>query len=220
MMANRKSDKQTVANEFLPDMDDRQRARVRSDVEMAVNALLNALRIDWENDPNTKGTAERIARMYVDEVMKGRFHPRPKITVFPNTRKLDEMYTVGPITVRSMCSHHLVPIIGNAWIGVIPGDTLIGLSKFHRLTDWIMSRPQIQEEAAVQLADEIESLISPKGLAVVVKASHLCTTWRGVMDKGSQMTTSIMRGLMQHSPVSRTEFLESIKGQGYASSGL
>lgn len=205
----------TPANEPLAACDDAQRAAIRREVEGATVRLLEALRIDWKNDPNTRETPARVARMLVDETQRGRFHHPPKLTTFPNTRALDELYTVGPIAVRSTCSHHLVPILGAAWVGVIPGDTLIGLSKFHRLTEWIMARPQIQEEAAVQLADEIERLIRPQGLAVVVKAEHMCMTWRGVRDTGSKMVTSIMRGCLRDNAAARAEFMEAIKGQGY-----
>jgi len=209
----------TLANEPLSAPSEQTLATVRGEVEAAAASLLEALRIDWRNDPNTRETPARVARMLVNETQRGRFHPRPKLTVFPNTRELDELYTVGPITVRSTCSHHLVPILGHAWIGVIPADTLIGLSKFHRLTEWIMARPQIQEEAAVQLADEIEALIRPHGLGVVVKAEHLCCTWRGVRDGGSEMVTSVMRGALRDKPAARAEFMEAIKGQGYARAG-
>ncbi|NCA72032.1 MAG: GTP cyclohydrolase I [Sphingobacteriia bacterium] len=189
---------------------------MRTAVAGHVAAMLEALLIDWEADPNTRETPARVARMLVDESMRGRYAPRPRVTVFPNTRKLDELYTVGPVTVRSMCSHHLVPIVGSAWIGVIPGDTLIGLSKFARLTDWIMARPQIQEEAAVQLADEIEALIKPRGLAVMVKARHLCLSWRGAREPEAEMTTSILRGILRESPAARAEFFETIKGSRFA----
>ena len=176
--------------------------------------LLDALVIDVENDHNTIDTAKRVAKMYVQEVFKGRYLPQPKITDFPNVKDLDQIYTIGPITVRSACSHHLVPIIGHAWIGVIPSDRVIGISKFNRLTDWVMSRPQIQEESTVQLADEIETLIKPKALAVVVKAKHLCMSWRGVKDNSS-MSTSVMRGLFKDDNGARNEFLNIIKGQEY-----
>lgn len=205
----------SLANVPIEHQTDAIRDQIRRDVEHAAERLLEALRIDWRDDPNTRETPTRIARMLVDETQHGRFYPRPKLTAFPNTRELDELYTVGPIRVRSTCSHHLVPILGAAWVGVIPGETLIGLSKFHRLADWILARPQIQEEAAVQLADEIERLIQPKGLAVVIKAEHLCTVWRGVKDTGSQMVTSIMRGVLRENPSARSEFMDAIKGQGY-----
>jgi len=205
----------TLANEPVEGLSDADRAQMRAEVARHVSAMLEALRIDWEVDPNTRGTPDRIARMMVDEAMKGRYDERPRVTVFPNTRKLDELYTVGPIAVRSLCSHHLVPIVGRAWIGVIPGEKLMGLSKFARLTDWIMCRPQIQEEAAVQLADEIEGLITPRGLGVMIKARHLCMTWRGAKEPDSEMTTSILRGILRESPAARAEFLDAIKGSGF-----
>ena len=187
---------------------------IQKNTEKAMVQLLEALVIDVENDHNTIDTAKRVAKMYINEVFKGRYLPQPKITDFPNAKDLDQIYTIGPITVRSACSHHLVPIIGHAWIGVIPSDRVIGISKFNRLTDWIMSRPQIQEESTVQLADEIEKMIKPKALAVVVKAKHMCMSWRGVKDNSS-MTTSVMRGLFKDDNGARNEFLSIIKGQEY-----
>jgi GTP cyclohydrolase I len=127
---------------------------------------------------------------------------------------LDEVYTVGPIAVRSACSHHLVPIVGQAWIAVKPSDRVIGLSKFNRLVEWVMSRPQIQEEATVMLADCIEQLIEPQGLAVIIKAQHLCMSWRGVRDLGTTMTTSVMRGIFLDVPSARAEVLTLLGGQG------
>lgn len=188
---------------------------IEQNVEKAMIDLLNALVIDTENDHNTMETAKRVAKMYVHEVFKGRYLPAPKVTDFPNAKNLDQIYTIGPITVRSACSHHLVPIVGQAWIGVIPGERVIGISKFNRLVEWVMARPQIQEESTVQLADEIENRIKPKALAVVVKAQHMCMSWRGVRDNGSSMTTSVMRGFFRDDEKARNEFLSIIKGQGY-----
>ena len=153
--------------------------------------------------------------MYLTEVFKGRYTKRPKVTDFPNAKKLDEIYTVGAISVRSACSHHLVPITGKCWIGVIPSERVIGLSKFNRITDWVMSRPQIQEEGAIQLADTIEKLIKPKGLAVIIKAKHQCMTWRGVKDNETEMVTSVMRGIFRTTPEARSELMDIFKGQGY-----
>ena len=118
-----------------------------------VRELLRSLVIDIDNDHNTAETAERVARMYLREVFKGRYHHQPKVASFPNVKQLDEIYTVGPISVRSACSHHLVPIMGNCWIGIKPGERVIGLSKFTRVADWVFSRPHIQEEAVMILAD-------------------------------------------------------------------
>lgn len=178
------------------------------EVEKRSQALLDALLIDTEHDHNTKGTAHRMAKLYLNEVFAGRFKQRPAITDFPNVKKLDELYTTGPITIRSACSHHLCPIMGHCWIGIIPGERVIGLSKFNRLVEWLASRPQIQEELVVQIADEIEKACKPKGLAVVVKASHTCMTWRGVKENSNaMMTTSVMRGALRDKPEARSEFL-------------
>lgn len=112
---------------------------LEAEVGDRVRDLLRSLVIDIENDHNTEETAERVARMYLHEVFKGRYHQQPKVASFPNVKELDEIYTVGPITVRSACSHHLVPIMGNCWIGIKPGSRVIGLSKFTRVADWVFS---------------------------------------------------------------------------------
>ena len=188
--------------------------RVRSQVEAHCAGILGALGIDYRHDHNTEGTPARMARMYVDEVFAGRFQERPRTTDFPNVNGLDEMVVVGPVSVRSTCAHHFCPIVGTAVIGVIPSGRIIGLSKFARLTTWVMSRPQIQEEATIQLADEIEHAITPKALGVVVRASHSCMTWRGVRETGSMATTSVMRGLLRDNAAARAEFLKLIEVNG------
>jgi len=187
-----------------------ERALLLLEIEDKFEALIRACIIDTENDHNTNGTSRRMAKMFMNEVFHGRYTPRPKATEFPNIKALDELYTVGPITVNSACSHHFVPIQGYVWIGVLPGDNVLGLSKFHRLTEWIMRRPHIQEEATIMLADELERVMKPKGLAVVFKAKHLCATWRGVKDNVSWMTTSVMRGAMRENPVVKQEFMQLI----------
>jgi GTP cyclohydrolase I len=183
--------------------------------ELAANmqTLLETLVIDTKSDHNTRGTARRMARMFVREVFKGRYHRMPAVTEFPNAERLNELMIVGPITVRSACSHHLVPILGKLWIGLLPSEqsNLIGLSKFSRIADWIMSRPQIQEEAVMQLADLLEARLKPEGLAIVLEADHFCTHWRGVKDE-SHMTNSVMRGAFLTNPESRKEFLQLTRG--------
>jgi GTP cyclohydrolase I len=123
---------------------------------------------------------------------------------------------IGPLTVRSACSHHLCPIVGKIWIGVLPNEksNLIGLSKYARITEWIMGRPQIQEEAVIQLADILEDKIKPIGLAVVMDADHLCMQWRGVKDMDSKMLNSVMRGRFLEDTDLRREFL-SLLGSRY-----
>lgn len=184
--------------------------KIQADVEEACHSLLRALVIDTKNDHNTKETAKRMAKMYVREVFKGRYEPMPPLKDFPNAKQLDEIYLVGPVTVRSACSHHLVPIMGRCWVGILPGDRVIGISKFARLANWIFRRPQIQEESTVQLADVLEKAIAPKGLALVVEAQHMCMTWRGVEETDTKMTTSVMRGAFRDNPDARAEFLRLI----------
>ncbi len=188
---------------------------LQEEVTEKIQSLLESLIIDTKYDHNTIETAQRVAKMYLNEVFKGRYYKQPKVTDFPNAKNLDQIYTVGAISVRSACSHHLVPIIGKCWIGVIPSDRVIGLSKFNRIVDWVMSRPQIQEEAAIQLADTIEKLIKPKGLAVIIKAKHQCMTWRGVKDNETEMVTSVMRGIFRETAEARSELMDLFKGQGY-----
>ena len=184
---------------------------LQEEVEGRVEDLLGSLVIDTKADHNTKETARRVARMYLQEVFSGRYVERPKITEFPNAKHLDQIYTVGPVAIRSACSHHFVPVVGQCWIGVIPSDRVIGISKFSRLAQWIFARPQIQEEATVQLADELERLIKPHGLAVIVKARHECMSWRGVKEHDCSMTTSVMRGHFLKNTATRLEFLSLIK---------
>jgi GTP cyclohydrolase I len=175
--------------------------------------VLKGLVIDTTNDHNTQETAKRIAKMYIREVFKGRYLEQPTVTDFPNAKNLDQIYTLGPITVRSACSHHMVPIIGQAWIGIIPSKRVIGISKFIRLTEWVMARPQIQEEATIQLADLIEDLIKPIGLAIVIKAQHECMIWRGVKETETSMVTSVMRGEFMKDSDARAECLKLMEKQ-------
>ena len=184
-------------------------------VEVAdrVRDLLHTLVIDVENDHNTRETAERVSRMYINEVFKGQYHEQPKVTSFPNAKKLDEIYTVGPMTVRSACSHHFVPIIGNVWIGIKPGSRVIGLSKFSRVADWVFSRPHIQEEAVMILADEIEKLCEPQGLGIIIKAEHYCMKLRGVKEPQCSMVNSVVRGDFRHDASLKQEFFELVRQQ-------
>jgi GTP cyclohydrolase IA len=186
------------------------------EVESKMKGVLSSMVIDTENDHNTDNTARRVAKMYVNEVFRGRFVQAPTITEFPNAEHLNELMIVGPITVRSACSHHFCPVIGKVWIGVMPNEhtNVIGLSKYARLAEWVMGRPQIQEEAVVQLADLIQVKTQPDGLAIVMEASHYCMAWRGVKDMDSKMINSVMRGSFLKDPNLRREFLSLIPGKG------
>ncbi len=182
------------------------------EVTEKMQTVLDSMVIDTENDHNTQDTARRVAKMYLKEVFKGRYTESPEVTEFPNAEHLNELMIVGPITVRSACSHHLCPVIGQIWIGVLPNEhtNVIGLSKYARLAEWIMGRPQIQEEAVVQLADLIQRKTQPDGLAIVMEASHFCMGWRGVKDMDSKMINSVMRGVFLKDANLRREFLALI----------
>ena len=185
---------------------------LQAEVATKMQAVLDSMVIDTESDHNTNDTARRVAKMYVNEVFRGRYVKPPTITEFPNAEHLNELMIVGPITVRSACSHHFCPVIGKLWIGVMPNEhtNVIGLSKYARLAEWVMGRPQIQEEAVVQLADLIMDKTQPDGLAVVMEATHYCMAWRGVKDMGSKMINSVMRGVFLKNPALRREFLALI----------
>ena len=203
------------ANDNIADFihGDAERAALEVEVTARIEAVLSSLVIDTDGDHNSRGTANRVARMYLGEVFKGRYHAMPRVTEFPNAELLSALMIIGPMTVRSACSHHMVPILGRLWVGVMPseGSQLIGLSKYARIADWIMSRPQIQEEAVMQLADLLEARLKPAGLALVLEADHFCMQWRGVKDAEPHMTNSIMRGDFLKNPELRREFLQLIK---------
>lgn len=187
-------------------------AALLEEVASKMNEVLASLVIDTENDHNTQDTARRVAKMYVNEVFRGRYVPPPPVTEFPNAACLNELMIVGPVTVRSACSHHFCPIMGRLWIGLMPNQhsNLIGLSKYSRLAEWIMTRPQIQEEAISQLAELLMDKVKPDGLAVVMQADHFCMHWRGVKDTDSKMVNSVMRGSFLKDPALRREFLSLI----------
>lgn len=182
---------------------------LKAEVQAKMHEVLRALVIDTDNDHNTNDTAKRVAKMFVEEVFAGRYRPMPSVTEFPNAERLNELMIVGPIKVRSACSHHLCPILGRVWIGILPNEfsNLIGLSKYARICDWIMSRPQIQEEAVTMLANELQQRVKPDGLAIVMEADHFCMHWRGVKDDESMMVNSVMRGAFLKDANLRREFL-------------
>ena len=182
------------------------------EVTEKMKGVLNSLVIDSESDHNTQDTARRVAKMYLTEVFRGRYMPAPTLTEFPNIERLNELMIVGPITVRSACSHHFCPIMGRLWIGLMPNEhsNLIGLSKYARLAEWVMSRPQIQEEAITQMAELLIRRVSPDGLAVVMEADHFCMHWRGVKDSETKMINSVMRGSFLKDAALRREFLSLI----------
>jgi GTP cyclohydrolase I len=209
-----KAGKRFHANDNIADaIEDGELDALVDEVAARMQDVLEALVIDTKSDHNTQDTARRVARMYVTEVFRGRYFKAPAVTEFPNAEKLNELMIVGPVAVRSACSHHFCPIIGRVWIGLMPNvrSNLIGLSKYARLTEWLMTRPQIQEEATTRLADLLMAKTRPDGLAVVMEADHFCMHWRGVKDADARMVTSVMRGAFLKDHSLRREFLSLIR---------
>ena len=191
-------------------------ANLQKEVEESFSDVLDALVIDTENDHNTKETARRVAKMYINEIFAGRFVSPPKVTSFPNMG-YRSLYTSGPISVKSTCAHHFQNIVGKCWVGVLPEKEVIGLSKFNRIVHHIAERPQIQEEMTTQIAEKLQEYAHTKNIAVVVKAEHHCMTHRGVREHDSDMTTAIMLGAFKEDPATRDEFYKicmSMKGHG------
>jgi len=177
-------------------------------------SVLESLVIDTENDHNTQDTARRVAKMMIRETFSGRYRNVPKVTAFPNIG-YKSLYTTGPISVRSTCAHHFQNIVGKCWVGILPQDEVIGLSKFNRIVHHICERPQIQEEMTTQIADALKQYAKTEHIAVVVKAEHHCMTMRGVREHESDMTTAIMLGAFNSDPALKKEFYDiclSMKG--------
>ncbi len=177
--------------------------------------LFEVLQIDHRNDHNTQDTPRRVAKMFVTEMMKGRYSAPPEITEFENVQGFDQLLVTGPIELRSTCAHHLMPIYGQAYVGVLPsaGGKIIGLSKYDRIVEHFASRLQIQEELVKQIGNYIIAKTAPRGLAVRVSAVHMCKTHRGVRasHKGRMVTTAYF-GEMASDPQLKQEFLQECIG--------
>ena len=177
-------------------------------------SVLDALVIDRENDPNSHGTARRLAKMYFNEIMAGRYDPAPSATAFPNDS--DDRYE-GMLVVRSelksMCSHHHQPVSGVAYIGIIAADKLIGLSKYTRIAQWCARRGTLQEELANDIAREIASATGAENLGVYIQATHGCCENRGIMAHSSLTQTTVLRGAFKDDLGTKKEFFDNIKLQ-------
>ena len=172
--------------------------------------VLSSLVIDTDNDHNTQDTARRVAKMFVRETFSGRYRNVPKVTSFPNMG-YKSLYTTGPISIRSTCAHHFQNIVGKCWVGIVPEEEVIGLSKFNRLVHHICERPQIQEELTTQIAEALRQYAKTENIAVVVKAEHHCMTHRGVREHENDMVTAIMLGAFKTDPALKKEFYDILK---------
>ena len=187
-----------------------------NEVAEKFEGVLLSLVIDTENDHNTQDTARRVAKMFIRETFSGRYDEPPRITSFPNMG-YKSLYTTGPISIRSTCAHHFQNIVGKCWVGIVPTEEVIGLSKFNRIVHHIAQRPQIQEEMTTQIADALKEYAKTPNIAVLVKAEHHCMTHRGVREHESDMTTAIMLGAFDTHPPLKKEFYDiclSMKGHG------
>ena len=188
--------------------------KLQEEVQQGFQQVLQALVIDTDNDHNTQETAKRVAKMFLKETFSGRYVPVPRITAFPNMG-YKSLYTTGPISVKSVCAHHFQNIVGKCWVGIVPEEEVIGLSKFNRLVHHICERPQIQEEMTSQIAEALKDYAKTEHIAVVVKAEHHCMTVRGVREHESDMTTAIMHGAFKEDHALKQEFYDiclSMKG--------
>ena len=176
-----------------------------------IGELFEILRIDYRDDHNTRDTPGRVARMLVDEILRGRYDAPPHITDFDNAEAFDQLIVTGPIELRSMCAHHLMPIYGHAVIGILPAadGKIIGLSKYDRIVEYFASRLQIQEELVKQIGQHIMAVTEPRGLAVRVSAVHMCKTQRGVRaSRRSRMVNTYYWGEMAKDAGLKAEFLQ------------
>jgi len=194
--------------------DDHVKEQLIDDAAEAFETVLDRLLIDRENDPNSKGTARRLAKMYFNEVMAGRYESAPDATAFPNDSadRYEGMLVVRS-ELRSMCSHHHQPVSGVAYIGIIAANKLIGLSKYTRIAQWCARRGTLQEELCNDIAREIMKATDSKNVAVYVQAVHGCCENRGIMAHSSLTQTTVLRGTFKDDPHTKKEFFDNIKLQ-------
>ena len=190
------------------------KAKLIDEAAEAFETVLDCLLIDRENDPNSKGTARRLAKMYFNEIMAGRYEPSPEATAFPNdTDDRYEGMLVVRSELRSICSHHHQPVSGVAYIGIIAAQKLIGLSKYTRIAQWCARRGTLQEELCNDIAREIMKATNSENVAVYVQAIHGCCENRGIMAHSSLTQTTVLKGTFKDDPHTKKEFFDNIKLQ-------
>jgi len=175
-------------------------------------AVLQSLVIDTVEDPNSQDTARRLAKMYINEIMSGRYYPAPKITSFPNDGEYDQLIVIRS-DITSMCSHHHQPVQGVCYIACMPGEEVIGLSKYTRIAQHIAMRGHLQEELTEMIAKEIERLTKSKAVGVYIRARHGCCENRGIRSSNSATQTTVLKGEMKTNPALKNEFMHNIQIQ-------
>jgi GTP cyclohydrolase I len=193
---------------------DNDKEKLIDEATEAFETVLDRLLIDRENDPNSQGTARRLAKMYFNEIMGGRYDPAPDATAFPNDSKdRYEGMLVVRSELRSMCSHHHQPVSGVAYIGIIAANKLIGLSKYTRIAQWCARRGTLQEELCNDIAREIMKATASENVAVYIQAIHGCCENRGIMAHSSLTQTTVLKGAFNTDPGTKKEFMDNIKLQ-------
>jgi GTP cyclohydrolase I len=193
-----------------------ERAAMIDAASTKIGELFDILRIDHPNDHNTNGTPLRVAKSLVNELLAGRYSPPPAITEFDNIERYDDLIVTGPITVRSLCAHHMLPIYGDAFIGIVPSldGRIVGLSKYDRIVDFFARRLQSQEELVNQIGRFIMQRTRPAGLMVRISAVHMCKTHRGVSSShDGRMVTTFARGTLRDDTELRREFLAECRSR-------
>jgi GTP cyclohydrolase I len=195
-------------------MSDAIKEKLIDEATVAFEGVLDALLIDRETDPNSRGTARRLAKMYYNEIMAGRYESPPDATAFPNdsANRYEGMLVVRS-ELRSMCSHHHQPVAGVAYIGIIAAEKLIGLSKYTRIAQWCARRGTLQEELCIDIANEIMAATASKDVGVYIQAEHGCCTNRGIMAHSSLTQTTVLRGAFKDDGNTKKEFMDNIKLQ-------
>lgn len=182
-----------------------------------IEELFDVLRIDHTNDHNTRDTPRRFAKMLVHETLRGRYNAPPAITEFENARGFDTMIVTGPIELRSTCAHHMMPIYGECFVGILPAKDgkIIGLSKYDRIVEYFASRLQIQEELVQQIRDFVVEKTAPRGLAVRISAVHMCKTHRGVRSThAGRMVSSAFHGELAEDRALQSAFAQECLALG------
>lgn len=192
-------------------LDPAERAAMIGAAASKLEELFDILQVDYRNDHNTRDTPRRVARMFVEEIMHGRYCEPPEITEFDNAHGFDQLIVTGPIDVRSTCAHHLMPFYGEAFVGILPAreGKIIGLSKYDRVVNHFASRLQIQEELVKQIGDFLVDKTAPRGLAVRISAVHMCKTQRGVRaSHRGRMVSTAYWGVLAEDASLKAEFLQ------------
>ena len=203
-----------IADYITPDI----KEELINEATVAFEGVLDTLLIDRQTDPNSKGTARRLAKMYFNEIMAGRYEPAPPATAFPNepdnitNEKYDGMLVVRS-ELKSMCSHHHQPVSGVAYIGIIAADKLIGLSKYTRIAQWCARRGTLQEELAMDINREIRAATGSEDVGVYIQATHGCCENRGIMAHSSLTQTTVLKGAFATDPATKKEFMDNINLQ-------